>query len=478
MNGVLSVVLLGLVPGVTLDEVLSSVDEHAPALESALADVERAEGMQRAARAPFDLAVKGTLGATLFGAYGEREAGVEVSQMFPVLGVTTYTGYRFGDDFAPYEGKRTTSEFGEVRAGVRVPLLRGALVDAARTARTTAAYDVDGARHSVERMRLSLRGRAASAWVVFAAARARRQIAADILAVAEERQGGIEAQVRAGAVAELEAIDNERLILSRKERLIAADRDLVAAAVALSFFLRDVDGKMLVATLKDAPVLPNPEMSDLDIGVLVDAAHARRPELRLTMARIDAERARLELADNDMLPNVTIDVSAAQDMGDTRAIGTLTTTKNATEVGVGLAVQLPVQQSAARGRSRSHRAALRALDAELQIVREQIELEVRDAQNALVLSQQQVDLAHQAARLAERLEEAERRRLELGQSNLLVVNLREQQAVIARESLVAAETAALLARVRLDGATGRLLEGPPRFVGEAPDASAKVGGEG
>jgi len=471
-SGFAIVLVGGVLPFVTLDEVLESVDVHAPVVIGALADVERAEGQLRAARAPFDLMVKGDVGATPIGAYGERGAQVEVQQTLPFLGVTAYSGYRFGDDFAPYEGKNTTSGLGEVRGGVRVPLLRGLLTDGARTARETARLDVDAARFGVERTRLGLRARAAAQYVAFVGARARREIALDLLQVAEERQASIEAQVRAGAVAEIEALDNARLILSRKERLVAADRELASAAYALAFFLRDDEGAMRVATLADAPRLPGPYTADLDVESLVVAAIARRPELVVVKKRADAERERLRLAENDLWPTLTVDVSASQDMGEPRAISETLTTKNTTELGVGVGLSLPVQQSAARGRARSHRATLRVLDAELQVAREQIELDVRDAANALLLSQQQVGIALDAARLAERLEEAERTRLALGQSTLLVVNLREQQAAAARESVIAAEMTALLARVRLDAATGLLLDAPPRFVGDAPSARA------
>ena len=59
------------------------------------------------------------------------------------------------------------------------------------------------------------------------------------------------------------------------------------------------------------------------------------------------------------------------------------------------------------------------------------EADVRDAQSAILRAAERVEAARREVRLAEELEEAERTRYAQGDSQLLIVNLREQQTAEA-----------------------------------------------
>ena len=63
--------------------------------------------------------------------------------------------------------------------------------------------------------------------------------------------------------------------------------------------------------------------------------------------------------------------------------------------------------------------------------RDRVEADVRDAQSGIVRATERALAARREVKLAEELEEAERTRYAQGDSQLLVVNLREQQTAEA-----------------------------------------------
>ncbi len=122
---------------------------------------------------------------------------------------------------------------------------------------------------------------------------------------------------------------------------------------------------------------------------------------------------------------------------------------------------MPFQFREARGGIRQSRAYLAGLRADAQLARDRVAAEVQDAHSALTAAQERAELARQSADAAEAVAEAERRRFELGATQLFIVNLREQSAASARASQVSAEAALQVAHARWEVVTAQGLAPPP-----------------
>ena len=90
----------------------------------------------------------------------------------------------------------------------------------------------------------------------------------------------------------------------------------------------------------------------------------------------------------------------------------------------------------AKGRVRSLGAEGVQVERKLQLARDQVVAEVRDARSALRQTWLRLEQNRKNVQLAGEIEQVERFRLEEGESDLLTVNIREQQTARAAATLV------------------------------------------
>lgn len=414
----------------TLVEVLSSVAAQHPQQLAAIAERAAAEGRELASEGAFDLELRGRALWDPRGTYRNHEVLALLEQPIAWRGLSLFAGYRLGaGDFAPYDGKRRTSSTGEAIAGVRLPLLRDGAIDPARAGIAQAALDVELAEVAVDALRVDLARRAAQEYWSWVAAGQRAAVARELLEVALARAAAVREAAARGELAPVEADENDRQVAVRRVLVAAAERGLEQAALSLSLFLRDDAGHTVLPSRSWLPAaLPAPA-GPIDSERLAEClarAAVRRPEpkrLALLAQRAGVDR---DLARNQALPWISLTATVEQELSGGGPDG-----EGGLEVLGGLELRFPVQRRAARGREAAASAQLDALAHQARLLLERIEVEVRDAASALAAAAARFDQARRARELALGLERAERAALELGQSTLLVVNLREQAAAEA-----------------------------------------------
>lgn len=439
----------------TLAEVLAALPGRHPSWEVADRKVEAARGKRLSARGAFDPSL--AIGATLrpIGYYPSGQLDVKVEQATGLWGAVAFAGWRYGQgSFPVYDGRLETARAGEVRAGMRMPLVRDRAVDRRRTDRRQADRLLDAAQQRAAADRLALQLAAAKAYWAWVAAAQRLQVADDLVQLAERRQGGLLRMVDAGALPEMEAIDNERSLADRSLGRVEATRRLDAAAVALSLYWRDAEGRPRTPAPAQAPTRlpePPPAPAATTESHVADAL-ARRPELRALEQELEVAELELRWARNQRAPDVSVQAYVARDLGPgpERLLPT--------DLVVSLGLELPVPLRKARGQLAATQADLARLRAERRRIRDEVTATLRTVDIALAAALEQRQLAVRQAALAEQVAAAERRRLELGASNVLTVNLREQVAAEAALELVDAAIAAHVAHAEHRAAQGL----PPR----------------
>lgn len=419
-----------------IEDTLLSVERHFPLVLAALEEVEIAEGKLLAARGGFDLRLGSVASSAVQGFYENERVDVTLEQPTALWGTTLLGGYRIGSgDFADYDGKAKTLDGGEFRAGLSVPLLQGGRIDQRRLAVWQARLSRDQADPLVLQKRLEATRKAARAYWKWVAAGQKLEVAQRLLALAENRNEAVALAVQEGELAEIALLENRRLIVERRAILYGAERLLQEASIDLSLYYRDADG---VPIVPDASVLPREFPVPRDpIAVLrdgdVELALARRPEVR----SLELERSQLELdqdlARNTLLPKLDVGVLASQDVGDEVSVPD---DKGPFELDTFLRFELPVQRRRAKGATRATTAQVARLERNLQFVKDRIALEVQDAASALRLTFMRVEQVRENVELAGQLEEAERLQLREGESDLLRVNLREQQTAAAASAMI------------------------------------------
>ena len=418
----------------TIESVMASVDQFFPRIRAAEQERAIAAGAQMSARGAWDLNVRSQ---ELFngGTYDSQRYSLMLEQQTPFHGLSYFAGYRLGaGDYPVYYGDRKTAEGGEFRAGANIPLLRNREIDRFRATVARADIDRQIAEPNILRQRIDIARNAARAYFAWVAAGQRYLIDRDLLRVAQERDKQLAGRVAAGNLADFEREDNRRLIVQRESIVISSLRAFQQASIVLSIFSRDPSGRPLIPTIAQMPpfYVPNTPPDQTQLQKDLDMALVNRPEL--VRLNLDREKVNVDirLAENQTLPGLNIVVAGQQDVGFGRRSPSSTSRLDRQTGEAGLIFDVPLQRRDARGRILAGQAILARIAAEEQFAREQITVELQDAANALQRAYDLLLKGRDVRLQTEYIEQGERRRFDVGQSDILRVTLREQDSLAAR----------------------------------------------
>ena len=409
-----------------LDDVIESVLNTYPLVQAAALQFAVAQGQVLSAEGAFDTTVKGSTENGPLGFYETYRHGIAALQPL-AYGGEVFGGYRVGRGvFQPWYEERQTNEGGEFKAGISVPLSRNVDIDTRRAGvrKALLAQAAADPQFRSEVIRTVQAG--TDAYWQWVAAAAQRRIAERVLELATTRNDGLKEEVEAGAKEPPVLKDNRRAILSREAKLIDTLRKLRQSAAKLSIFLRTADGEPLIPADGQIPSFPVPQAPNDDWSSrLSSLAVQSRPELRelqLAIERIDVE---ISEAGNDLLPNVDAVVVGSQDMGEATSEKR---DKSEFELEAALLVDVPLQRRRARGKVASLEAKRAQLSQKRRLAEDKIRTAVAVALESVNAAWQRVERTVEARDLADFMAEVEREKFDAGQSDLLAVALREEQA--------------------------------------------------
>ncbi len=423
----------------SLVDVLVSVREHYPLLAAVLEEQALADARLLSKQGAFDLRLGAGSKLKPEGFYETYQGDVFVEQPTTLFGADLFGGYRVGSgDFAVWDGGEETNDGGEFRLGFRLPLLRNRAIDSRRAALRKAEIEVDAADPVIRESLIDFSRSASFAYWEWVASGMRVGLAEQLVALARERQSQLTRRVERGALPTIDLADNERLIVDREVRFIAAERAFEQAAIDLSLFLRDAEGEPLTADVAMVPVeFPTEDRPDSEeVADDIARAHAQQPLLQ-ELAFLERKAAvDLALAENQMLPDIAISIAGSKDVGDPAKSPD---DKGPAVLEAAIKFDLPLQRREAKGEAAVASARLRQIQLQQKYARDRIAADVRNAMTALRAAYDQVSLARKNLELAQRLRKAEERKLLLGTSNLINVNIRELQAFDAAATLIATQ---------------------------------------
>lgn len=434
-----------------LDEVLRSVRAHDPRIRQAVERLRRAEGKTTEARGAFDPQLKGDARLTTGAYYDLRSANVELRQPTTLWGSELYAGYRVGlglnERWPTYYENQTLSQ-GELRGGIDIPIWRGGLIDPERAERTRAMRLQEAADHSLSVTELDLELAAAGAYWKWVSAGQNREVAEALLRLAEQRDEQLRRRLRAGSIPEFDVLDNQRILLERRAFVVSAERAFQQAAFELSLFVRDSKGESVVPDARRVPQsLEIRPLEELGVEQAIGRVLACHPALERSRAELEASEVDLTLTRNQVAPDVRAFFQYSRDLGEqTGTERDFTLPGNVFEAGVKLSMPLLLRRD--RGRRDAARAEVAEKQAQLHFIADQLRARTRDAASAVQAAQQRAQLTQDVVDAAAELAEGERRRFEVGASNLIFVNLREQQAAMARMQYIDALAFAEVERTR------------------------------
>jgi outer membrane protein TolC len=366
---------------------------------------------------------------------------------------------------------------------LRVPLLQGRDIDAARRLIRIAAVDRTRSLASVARAAADTVAAVERAYWTVIAARRDAEVRQRAVALAERQLQDTRARLAAGTAAEADLAPPLAEIERRRGDLLLARENLARAEHALKHLLTDSPGDPFwLDTLVpvDPPDGAAPRVPD--VAEAVRAALANRPELREARVLIDRQQVEIEAAADRLRPSLDLVVGyalrglAGSENGTAIPIGgipvivpgdmegglpqswaTLFTHRFA-DVSAGVAYSIPIGHTAAKADLASARIARRQAETLLAQAEHRVAVEVRNALVGLATTGERIVAARAAREAAEAQLQAEQDRYDAGLTTSCFVLTRQDE--LARASL--AETAALIdqrkAYAEYLRATGALLD--------------------
>ncbi len=442
----------------TLDEVLDSIVRAYPLLEAARQEQWIAYGNVISASGAFDTKAKAEALEAPLGFYENYRHYLGLEQPLMKNGADVFASYRIGRGFfEPWYKGRETDEGGEFKAGINLPLMQDKLIDERRANLGVANIEQAAAQPMIQTELIDYLLSGSVAYWDWVAAGQGVQIASDLLELANVRQEAVQTRVDEGDLAEIALVDNQRLIASRRSKLISARQKYQLASVKLSLFLRTPQGEPILPSESDLPKdFPTVNPVDASQGnALIQAAWSQRPELASLLLKQQSLSVELNQARNLALPELDWYTVVSQDVGDPRK-DKGKENKQPLELDTHLLLSVPLQRRKAIGKQTSLEAKLAQVRAKEEFTRNKIATQV---QMALVSLEADVALIEQTQanlELAQELELAEEERFAEGESTLILVNIREQATADARSEVVAAQADYFRSLARLRAALGAL----------------------
>ncbi len=466
------------VPGAIIDErpeplmlaeVLQSVLMHYPLLQAIERERSVAAGRFTSAQGAFDTNVAMSGNALAPGTYENYRSDVGLTQQFMSGGVSAFGGYRVGfGDFPTYNLAQKTADVGEFRGGLTMPLARNRDIDRFRATHAQARIDMRIAEPVIERSRLDYMRAAARAHWHWQGAGERFGASERVLQLAIDRDEQLELKVNAGAVANIERVDNQQNIALRNGLLVQADRGVQQSAIDLSLYHRDPSGRPLLARRSRTRPLPRPVQPTVAIYEQALArALGSRPEFR----RLGLQREKLvverRLAANQMLPGIDAQVVGSQDAGFGKSALSGPDGLDRQVLQGAIVFQMPAQLRDARGRLQALDAQIMQLDRQLSFANDHVRAEVQDAYSMLERAYEFHRQVLKRLELARTVADAEREQLRLGRSDVLRVTLREQTKFEADVAEISARQEFWRAETDLRAADTSLGPQSPSLLGDA-----------
>jgi len=420
-----------------LRDVIDSVHASYPLLEAAFLSRSIADGELLSTQGEFDLKLKGGGASGPLGFYKTHRLGAGASQ--PLFsGGEIFGGYKIGrGNFQPWFGERGTNDGGEFSAGFAIPLAQNRQIDQRRAAQFRATYAREAVEPDIQTQIIAFVWEASYVYWQWVAAGQNYEIVQSLLEIAQQRNDGLKKRVDAEDLPRIELTDNQRLIVSRQAALIDARQKLQQSAIKLSLFLRTPDGQPLVpskdqlpATFPEAALIVS-EQIDGDIK----QAMSNRPEMRFLNFLREQLDVDLAQARNLYLPEVDAVLFASKDTG---AASSSKQDKTPFELEASLQISVPLQRRKALGKLQSIEAKLAQLAAKIRFTQDKISTDVQQVYAALLAAFERIARARESLELAHTMEQAERRKFDLGDSNLLLVNLREKATADAAKTVLQA----------------------------------------
>jgi outer membrane protein TolC len=450
-------------PQTSLVDVLAVAVRQAPELERASLDLETARATWQRAIGLEDVRL------TAVGSYAKNQlvaAGTTVDQATSTGSLDVGRNLPAGGSvhLTASSQKTTTNLVGVVPPPGYVstvqltwtqPLLRNFGFSVAREPRYEAAHRIDAAAADREARARDLVATIVIAYWDVALARARLDVRKTSLQLAEQQRTYTESAINIGKIPKSELLAVEQIIAVRKQDVLAAELEITQR----SLDLRRIAGLDIGADALDVATvaLPAIDRDDIDLRGAVAAALDHSAALASSAAIERAYAARVAAANNQLLPNLDLSVTAGPQGYGTDVGSSFGSITDGIVVNASLTAIYNIGRHDEHGQVRQTRADLLKAKVDTRLLRATVAADTARAVQLARAARTSVELGERAIELAKQNIEAEQHRFEDRKATNFDIILRQNDLEQAKLRYLAAIVDYLGARARLDALTGAIL---------------------
>ena len=289
------------------------------------------------------------------------------------------------------------------------------------------------------------------------------------LDVAQRLDNDTKARLEIGTVAPIELTSTGSAVAAAQRDLIIAKSDFQLQEAQFKKLLsKKIDAELDAASIETLDELPEPNPRDIpELPTALAAALEGRPELLMTHQDRANQDISARFTGDALSPSVhAFSLYAGAGLAGDNLKGTTGTGESLfqgfaaqyPEYATGLSIVLPLRNRAAQADNLRARLEQQQLEVSEQRLRQQVELEVRQAMVSLTQGKAQVEAANEALKFANQVLEGERAKLDSGVSTTYNVILRQRDLAAARQAQISASVAYARALVDIHRATGATLK--------------------
>jgi outer membrane protein len=385
---------------------------------------------------------------------GKRGKQVESFASDAQLSIATPLGLKLYTEADYTRGKvkspdSATGDDGAYSLGIKMPLLRGFIVNEKSTQLRQAKTGVPLADKTYRKETLDLLETAGRQYWDWVAASRRVQVLKDIVTLAQDRSTATKTRAEAGDIAMIETIEAQQEVARRQGQKTKGDREFQKENYKLALYLWKQGVPDALPTRESVPqnearpIL----MDDAAWSDSREQALQKRPELEelaLQRALVIQDK---RLAKNQQLPAMDLAIVPQIDAGD-RGIGP--------NMKAGVTIMIPLRTRTASGQIQQAELKLQKISLEAALTVQKIVTEVDDAVSALNTAYQRFLLAETEYFLAKQLQAGEQNKYEAGDSTLFLLNQRERSTAEAAIKVIDVHAEYEQARIALLAASGLL----------------------
>lgn len=413
--------------GLSPKEVVDSSLKNYPLVIQSILDLTIAQGELTSSKGAFDTKIIGEADSRTAGFYDGDYYKGKVEKNFGFSNLKLYGGLRqsFGI-FPDYEGKMETLNEGEAFLGVSLSLLRDSLIDVNRFNLGQQKLALKQSEIELEKTKILVQTMALNAYWTWYVKGHELSVYKGILKLARDRAKQIKRRVKLGDLARIYATENNQYIRKREAQVIKGKLDFDKAGFYLALFYRDSEGKPIPVRKGLLPPLVKMKPDNIsDFGSFFSKALSRSLELKNLDYDVERAKINLRLGKNLMLPKLDLNLEWNQDQGNGSS-NMRSSSLMGDENRITLSLQIPLENRKARGKLRVAKAKLDSLSSKRQLVTEKMKAEIQSLWNQLEAFRNIYGVTYDQISLARKLAKAEVRKFSQGASDLILVNLREE----------------------------------------------------